>query len=85
MQIALKHGIIVGSIPKQASQVMRKRVQQFHHRLIVVAIGWGEQEAQDNPAQTDDTVDFAAKVLQSFAATDPIVGDALKITGLLRL
>jgi hypothetical protein len=36
--------------------VMGKRVQQFHHRLVVVAAGWGEQEAHDETRQTDYTM-----------------------------
>lgn len=75
---ALKSRIIVGSIPKQPLEVMRKRVQEFHHWLIVVAAGWGEQEAHDDPRQTDHTVECAAKVLHGLAATHSIVGSADK-------
>ena len=82
VQIALKSHIIVGSISQQPLEVMGKRVEQFHHGLVVVAAGWGEQEAQDDPAQTDHTVEFAAKVLQGLAAAHSIVGRADKITGL---
>jgi hypothetical protein len=44
-KIALKSRIIVGSISKQPLEVMGKRVQQFHHGLVIVATGWSEQEA----------------------------------------
>src|SRR6266849_7640860 len=66
-KIAPKSRIIVGPIPKQALEVMGKRVQQFHHWLVVVAAGWGEQEAQDDARQTDHTMEFAAKVLHGLA------------------
>ena len=80
-KIALKSRIIVSPIPKQSLEVMGKRVQQFHYGLVVVAVGWGEQEAQDDSRQTHHTVEFAAKGLHGLAATDSIVGRADKITG----
>src|SRR5256885_16532534 len=52
-KIALKSYIIVGPISKQPLEVMGNRVQQFHHGLVVVAVGWGEQEAQEESAPTD--------------------------------
>jgi hypothetical protein len=72
--------IIVRAISQQTLEVMRKGVQQFHHGLIVIGTGWGEQEAHDDSRQADHTMEFAAKVLQGFAATDSIVGSPYKIT-----
>src|SRR5947199_5998592 len=60
---------------------MGKGVEQFDHRLVVVAIGWGEQEAQDQASQTDHAVQLVAKVFHGLAAADAIVGAADKITG----
>src|SRR5437588_6436828 len=70
LQIALKSRIIVGSISKQTLEMRGKRVQQFDHRLVVVAAGWGEQEAQDEARQTDHAMELAAEVLHGLAATD---------------
>src|SRR5437879_1310323 len=36
----LQSCIIVGSITKQTFEMLREGVQQFNHRLVVVAIGW---------------------------------------------
>lgn len=44
-EVTLQSGIIVSPIPKQALQVMGKGVEQFDHRLVVVAAGRSEQEA----------------------------------------
>jgi len=41
---------------------MGKGVEQFDHRLVVVAVGWGEQEAHDEASQTDHTMQLVAKV-----------------------
>ncbi len=51
VQVALQSRIIGGSIPQQMREVMGKRVQQFHDGLVIVAIGRGEQEAQNDPRQ----------------------------------
>src|SRR5947209_3219666 len=82
VQIARPSGIIRSPIAKQPLEVMGKGVEQFDHRLVVIAARRGEQEAQDEAAETDHTVQFAAKVLQGLAATDSIISGADKITGL---
>ncbi len=71
-QIILKGCIIVRPISQQVREMMGERIQQFDDRLVIVAIGWSEQEAQDDPCQTHHTVDFAAKILHRFAAADAI-------------
>src|SRR6185312_6254162 len=81
LQIVLKGGVIVGSISKQPLEVMGKRVEQFDHGLIVVAVRRSEQEAHNEAAQTDHTMQLAAKVLQGLAETRAIVGTADKIAG----
>src|SRR3989440_3474826 len=81
LQIALQSRVIVGSIPKQPLEMMGKRVEQFDHRLVVVAAGRSEQEAHDEATETDHTVQFVAEVLHGLAATDTIVSRADKITG----
>jgi hypothetical protein len=53
--IALKRGVIVRSISQQSLQMMGNRVEQFNHRLVLVPAGGSEQEAQDQPAETDHT------------------------------
>ncbi len=73
---------MVGPISKQALEMMRKRVQQFHHGLIVIGTGWREQEAHDDSCRADHAVQCVAKVLHGFAATHARVGTADKITGL---
>ena len=80
MEKALQSCVIVGSIAKQKLQVMGKRVEQFDDRLVVVAAGSSEQEAHDQASQADHTVQLVAKVLEGFAATDPIVSRADNIT-----
>ena len=72
----LKSRISGGPLPKQLLEVMRKRVQQFHHGLVVVAAGGSEQEAQDEAGQTDHTFECVAKGLQCLSATHSIVGRA---------
>src|SRR5437588_12260458 len=51
--------IIVGAISQQALEMMRKRVQQLHHRLIVRGTSWREQEAHDDSCQADHTLQCA--------------------------
>src|SRR6266550_929193 len=82
LEVALQSRVIVSSIPKQKLQVMGKRVEQFDHRLVVVAAGRGEQEAQDEATEADHALQFAAEVLHGLAVTDTIVGSAAKITAL---
>ena len=82
-QVALQSCIIVGSVPQQVREVMGKRVQQFDDGLIVVAIGWGKKETQNDAAQTNHCVDFAAKVFHGLAAANSIASRADKITALL--
>src|SRR5438874_4969897 len=80
VQIALQSGVIVGSIPKQALEVMGKRVEQFDDRLVVVPAGSSEQETHDEAAEADHTVQLVAKVLHGLAETRAIVGAADKLT-----
>ncbi len=83
LQEGLEGNIIIGPIPKQPLEVMGKRVEQFDHRLVVIAAGWGKQEAHNGAGQTDHPVQFVAKVLHGLTATDAIVGRADKITSKL--
>jgi hypothetical protein len=63
-------------------EVMGKRVEQFDDGLVVVAIGWGEQETQNETGQADHTMEFATKILHGLTAADTIVGSAAKIARL---
>ncbi|GAC1641869.1 MAG: hypothetical protein NVS4B12_04590 [Ktedonobacteraceae bacterium] len=56
LQIALKSYVIVSPIPKQPLEVMRNRVQQFDHWLVVIAARWGQQQAPDETRETDHTL-----------------------------
>ncbi len=81
LKIAVEGSVIIGSVSQQALEVVRKRVKQFHHGLVVVAARWSQHIPHDDSRQTHDTVQFAAKVLHGFAATDSIRGSANKVTG----
>jgi len=63
--------------------VIRTRLQQFHDGLVVVAIGWGEQDTQDHPAQTGHALDCAADGRHRVAAPQASVGSAQYIVRVL--
>ncbi len=60
---------------------MGKRVQQFHHGLVIVVTSSGEQKAHDHPCQADHAMQLESEVLHRFAATHAILRRARKVTG----
>ncbi len=71
LQIALKSRVIVGPISQQPLQVMGKGVQQFDHRLVVVAAGRGEQEAHDKACQTNHLCNLQPKYFMALLLQTP--------------
>ena len=82
MKEALLICVIVGPIAKQPFEVVRERVQEFDHGLVVVAVGWGEKSVHDHSCQADNGVQLEPEVLQCLAVTDPVRSLTHKVAGL---
>src|SRR5205807_8680336 len=69
----LQSRIIVSPIAEQTFEMVRERVQEFDHRLVVVAVSWSQQETHHDSGQADDGMQLESEILQSLTATDAIV------------
>src|SRR6266581_1496383 len=69
----LQSRIIIGSIAKQMLEMMGEGVQQFNHRLIVIAISWSDEKTHDHPGKADNGMQLEAEILHRLTAADAIV------------
>mgnify|MGYP007135463246 CR=1 FL=1 len=54
LQEVLEGRVIVGSVSKQTLEVMRKRIEQFHHGLVIVATGGSKREERSDFRATSE-------------------------------
>ena len=79
----LQSRIVVGPIAQETFEMLRERVQELNHGLVVVPIGRSKQEAHDYSGEADNGVQLEPEILHCLAAAHPIVSKAYKVAALL--